>query len=203
MSKIWFTSDTHFFHNAIIDYCKRPIPGWMNREERVVEMNKQLITCWNERVGPSDEVYHLGDFAFCGITKAVEILKQLNGHKYLIRGNHDYGIAKKQGIIEHFQWIKDYYVLRVHDQHQDEEDENTFHQYHQPIVLCHFPILSWDGMSHGTWHLHGHCHGSLPATRMMRLDVGVDTNKMYPYSYEEIKNIMSMRSVVPVDHHGM
>lgn len=203
MPKIFFTGDTHFYHNAIIDYCARPIPGWMNKEERIAEMNKQLISKWNEKISPMDEVYHLGDFAFCGTTKAVEILKQLNGHKYLIRGNHDYGIANKQGIIEHFQWIKDYYVLRVQDIHQNEDEENKFTQYHQPIVLCHYPILSWDGMAHGSWHLHGHCHGSLPPTRMMRKDVGVDTNKMYPYEYMEIKNIMAMKSVVPVDHHGL
>jgi calcineurin-like phosphoesterase family protein len=194
--KIFFTGDTHFYHKAIIGYCNRPVVD-------VEEMNQQLIVKWNERIGPSDEVYHLGDFAFAGVGKAVEILEQLNGHKYLIHGNHDYGIAKKAGIIEHFQWIKDYYVLRVHDKHQNEEDETSFTQYHQPIVLCHFPILSWDHMSHGSWHLHGHCHGSLPTTRMMRMDVGVDTNNMYPYEYQEIKNIMAMRSIVPVDHHGM
>jgi len=57
-------------------------------------------------------------------------------------------------------------------------------------------------MQHGYWHLHGHCHGSLPPSNLKRLDVGVDTNKMHPYSYEEVKQIMIKRMIVPVDHHG-
>jgi len=206
----WFTSDTHFYHKAIIGYCNRPVtyrdPDTFEEttpQEWVEEMNRLLIERWNERISPQDEVYHLGDFAFAGKAKTVSILKQLNGIKYLIRGNHDHGIAKKEDIKPYFQWIRDYYELHVHDVHQDEEDETKFNQYHQSIVLCHYPILSWNGMSHGTWHLHGHCHGSLPPTRMMRKDVGVDTNNLYPYSYEEIKNIMKMKAFVPVDHHGM
>ena len=192
----WFISDTHFCHKAIIGYCNRPT-------ENVKEMNRLLIANWNSRIAPQDEVYHLGDFAFCGVQKGMEILEQLNGIKYLIRGNHDHGLAKKEGFKQHFEWIRDYHELHVHDIHQDEEDETKFNQYHQSIILCHFPILSWNGMAHGSWHLHGHCHGSLPPTRMMRKDVGVDTNKLMPYSYEEIKNEMAMKAIVPVDHHGL
>jgi calcineurin-like phosphoesterase family protein len=164
-------------------------------------MNALLISNWNSRIKPDDEVYHLGDFAFAGITKVVPILEQLNGKKYLIRGNHDYGIAKKPDFLKNFEWIKDYYLLKVHDSFIDEEE--NVKQYHQPIALMHFPILSWDGMAHGSWMLHGHCHGSLPQTKMMRMDVGVDTNNLFPYSYEEIKKIMTLRTIVPVDHHGL
>jgi calcineurin-like phosphoesterase family protein len=130
-------------------------------------------------------------------------LAQLNGIKHWIRGNHDYGLAKKPDVASFFQWIRDYYVLKVHDKLQSDEDEKEY-QYHQPIVLSHFPILSWDGMSHGTWHLHGHCHGSIDKTwnaTGTRMDVGVDTNNLYPYSYEDIKNHMALRTVTPVDHH--
>src|SRR5690606_13737518 len=119
--------------------------------------------------------------------------------KYWIRGNHDYSLAKKPEVAEHFEWIRDYYMLRVHDKY--EADNGDEQQFHQPIALMHFPILSWDGMHHGTWMLHGHCHGSLPDTGGQRMDVGVDTNNLYPYSYEDVKKRMVLRTVVPVDHH--
>ena len=189
----FFTSDTHWYHKNIIRFCNRPAVD-------VEEMNEILIQRWNERIKPQDHVYHLGDFAFCNKTKRLEIIRELNGIKHLIRGNHDPD-SNSWWTDAGFVWVRDYYVLRYHDQYENEEGE--LQQYHQPIVLCHFPILSWENMHHGSWHLHGHCHGSLPATRMMRMDVGVDTNNLYPYSYEEIKKIMVMRQVVPVDHHGV
>lgn len=204
---IWFTSDTHFYHKAIIKYCNRPVPDNYIFDVRdgvdvVAAMNEWLIKRWNEKVKPSDEVYHLGDFAFCGKTRRKEIIQRLAGIKYLVRGNHD---PDKEDFWKDagFEWVKDYYKLMVHDVYQDEEDETKFHQYHQPIILCHFPILSWDNMAHGSWHLHGHCHGSLPQTKMKRMDAGVDCNNWYPISYEEVKQIMVMRSIVPVDHHGV
>ena len=51
----FFTSDHHFGHRRIIDYCGRPYA-------HVDEMDEALIANWNARVGHSDVVYHLGDF---------------------------------------------------------------------------------------------------------------------------------------------
>lgn len=49
-------------------------------------MNKALTENWNSVVKPEDTVFHLGDFAFGGISK---FLPYLNGNITLIRGNHD------------------------------------------------------------------------------------------------------------------
>ena len=77
---IFFTSDTHFNHKAIISYCSRPF-------ESVEEMNDRLIDNWNQVVKPSDTVYHLGDFAlYCNDIE--QIRKKLNGKINLIQGNH-------------------------------------------------------------------------------------------------------------------
>lgn len=195
----YFTSDTHFWHKAIVGYCHRPFES---SGDFVQEMNNAIIQNWNSRITESDEVYFLGDFAFCGTNKALDILKRLKGIKFWIKGNHDHSLAKKPEVAKHFKWIRDYYTLRVPDTYENDEGELT--QYHQPIVLFHFPILSWDGMAHGAWHLHGHCHGSIDDTwnrTGLRMDVGVDTNKLLPYSYEDIKNIMALRTVTPIDHH--
>lgn len=185
---IYFTSDTHFWHKRILGYCKRP---WQSVEE----MNDGLIERWNARVTQNDEVWFLGDYAFSGTSKALEIYDRLNGQKRLIKGNHDHNSAKKLPWLS----VHDYLLIRPHIDYQ--KDDGEWAKTPHPIVLFHFPILSWDGMAHGSWHLHGHCHGSLADNGSLRMDVGVDPNDWYPVSLQDIQARMALRTVVPVDHH--
>lgn len=41
--EVWFTSDTHFYHENILRYCSRPFKD-------ISEMNETLIRRWNETV---------------------------------------------------------------------------------------------------------------------------------------------------------
>ena len=80
---IWFTSDTHFFHENIIFLNNRPYKS-------VQEMNEDLIHKWNTVVGLNDIVYHLGDVGMkCSPERLNLLLKRLNGKIHLIKGNHD------------------------------------------------------------------------------------------------------------------
>lgn len=185
---IYFTSDTHFWHKHIIGYCSRP---WASVEE----MNEGLIERWNARVTADDTVYFVGDFVFSGTTKAREIFDRLRGDKHLIVGNHDHATGKKMPWAS----VSDYLLIRPNLEYQD--DGGDFRKVPHPIVLFHFPILSWDGMAHGSWQLHGHCHGSLADNGSLRMDVGVDANNWEPVSLTEIQSRMALRTVVPVDHH--
>jgi calcineurin-like phosphoesterase family protein len=186
----WFTSDTHYWHRSIIGYCNRPAID-------VEAMNTMLIAKYKEKVKPEDTVYHLGDFAFCNQTRACEILEQLPGKKHWIVGNHDHKLIRQ--TEKYWTEITPYKLLMEHIKYKDDEGQSQ--QYHMPIVLFHFPILSWDGMAHGSWHLHGHCHGSLRDNGSLRLDMGVDCWNYSPVSLEEVQNEMALRTVVPVDHH--
>lgn len=67
---IYFTSDLHFYHDNIIKHTNRPYRGFE-------EMNKALVHNWNQRVGPQDEVYILGDVTMKGPVYAAEMLGQL------------------------------------------------------------------------------------------------------------------------------
>ena len=85
--EIWVISDTHFNHQNIIHFCKRPY-------ETAKEMNEKLVENWNSVVKPGDKVYHLGDVYMGGgfaREDTMALLKSLNGKKRLVLGNHDNG----------------------------------------------------------------------------------------------------------------
>lgn len=185
MGKSFWTSDPHFFHANIIKYCSRP---WAN----VYDMNEALIENWNSVVDYEDDVFVLGDVALLGGNpngkKEVEnILRRLNGNKYLIYGNHDkQAVRQAAGFIEKV----DYKTVTVNNQY---------------IVMSHYPMVTWHGSHRNSWMLHGHCHGTLArdmSTR--RLDVGVDVPmwNYTPVSFEQLKAEMDKVVFKPNDHHG-
>ena len=182
---VFFTSDTHYFHSNIIQFTKRPYGS-------LVEMHAAFIANWNEVVQQDDEVFHLGDVSFGSRGMTLGILNALKGRIRFIPGNHD----KKS-------WLRD----GRDDLLLPPLFERTFQwgAYTQKIVLCHFPLLTWNKASHGSWMLHGHSHGSLDERnkKTRRLDVGVDgIASMYPLKLELIAEIMKDREYEVVDSHG-
>jgi calcineurin-like phosphoesterase family protein len=174
---IFFTADTHFCHINAIKFCNRPF-------QNIEQMNKTLIENWNSRVAGGDDIYILGDFLFRGTgVEANEIVKKLNGKKYLIRGNHDRFLDNKDFDKSGFVWIKDYHVLYYEK---------------RKFVLFHYPIFEWDGYYRNSIHLYGHVHsgemsqkvaGALGGTAV---NVGTDVHNYYPVSIEEILKIASI-----------
>lgn len=185
-SKLWFASDFHFFHNNICEYSGRP---WTQAEN-----TERLIERWNSRVGEMDHVFHLGDFAFASHKKfpqVVEIIKELNGLITFIGGNHcDRRLWRmiEDAQIAHVVGIDNYKEIRV--------GENR-----RKVCMFHYPMETWNGAHHGAYHLHGHCHGSLPA-KGKRLDVGIDNHPDFQvFSWAEVKAHMDNQEIVIVDHH--
>jgi len=177
---IFFTSDHHFGHNNIIKFCNRPFGS-------IGEMNEELIKRWNEKVGPDDEVYHLGDFALGNPAEFTDIANRLNGTIYLINGNHDSAALNNK---KRFKWIKDYFELKV----KDDECANGV----QRIILFHYAMRVWRGDNRATWHLYGHSHNNLPDKEdKLAFDIGVDCHDFYPLSYNEVKAIMKTKKWEP------
>ena len=186
MSEIWFTSDTHFGHEAILKHSARPF-------DTVKEMYECIIENWRARVKPGDRIYHLGDFAFCRPERLVKIVRQLTGNLHFIHGNHDKGTDKV--LAGYVAWQGKYMELKIPDA--------ALHPHKRKIVLFHFPIESWNCRHHDAWHLHGHCHGQLPSPDWQpRVDVGVDVWNMAPVSYQEIREHMRTKHFRAIDHHG-
>lgn len=182
-NNIFWTSDTHFSHNNIIKYCRRPF-------NNVEEMNEALIKNWNSVVKPNDIVFHLGDFMFGNINRFWEYRSRLNGKIYFIHGNHDYELIEKGNLDGAFEFIGSQMKIIVDG---------------QKIYLNHFPLLTFDGIykDKPSWQLFGHVHSNkeLPGNsadewRLNYLmsnqyDVGVDNNHFTPISFEQVKQIIS------------
>lgn len=180
-SGVFFTSDTHFGHSKIIDYCKRPFSS-------IEEHDKTLIQNWNNVVGQDDTVFHLGDFAYGNSQFISNIIKQLNGNIILIKGNHD---LRNMNPTLYNMFSDAVYQARILI------DKQT-------VYLNHFPFLCFE---HGDINLYkdnysiqlfGHVHsGPLTSSEDVnrlnilfptQYDVGVDNNNFTPISWIDVKN---------------
>ena len=180
--KFYFVSDTHFMHENIIKYCKRPFKS-------IEENDEELIRRWNEKVPEDGIVFHLGDVAFGDPDKVDKILEQLNGTIYLVIGNHDW----RRIVNQHkwrFEMMTQQINMKIGKRH---------------IILNHYPMLAFSGAWRGedaTYQLFGHVHTSpytdegLDQQRMKMLftsqyDVGVDNNNFTPVSWKEVDQIIN------------
>lgn len=166
----FYTSDLHLSHANIIKYEDRPFSD-------IQEMDKTLIDKWNAKVNKKDEVYILGDFAFCDGDKANKLLMQLNGQKFLIKGNHDRFLKDKDFNKTLFGWVRDYYTIK--------DGGNV-------VVLFHYPIAVWDRQHYGSIHLYGHVHSNkddhhpLCCQLENAYNVGVDVCDYEPKTLREL-----------------
>ena len=170
-NKVYFTSDTHFYHNNIIRYCNRPFSS-------VEEMNDRIIENWNDKVSKDSIIFHLGDFAFCNERQLAELVPQLMGTIILIKGNHD---SKNNKFLESI-FTEVYSQLYI-----------TIEK--QSIYLNHFPLLCFPRRA---WNLFGHVHSKpgisnidtskLKYCTSTQYDVGMDLNNYTPISFYEVKD---------------
>ena len=182
--KVWFTSDPHFNHVNIIKYCKRPF-------DNVEDMNQVLIDNWNMVVDHDDLIICCGDFSLGSSKDAINVLKKLNGHKLLIRGNHEKSVLNSREAMDFFDGgVYDLLEVTI----LDEEVSDGF----QDIILCHYPMVVWDKSHRGSWQLFGHVHGMLDGDKRLspnQIDIGVDSNGFRPLSYQEIKEIITVQNL--------
>ena len=169
---LWFTSDTHFGHANAINFTNRPF-------DSVEEMEDAFVKNINERVKKDDVLYHLGDFSFrTTVEEAKRVRKRIKcKNVHLVKGNHDKDWSKPEN---EGTFILEPLVLNI-----KLEDGSK-------LACCHYPMLDWPALSHGSIHLHGHIHSSVEynlrnrANGDLRYDVGVDANNYAPISIEEV-----------------
>lgn len=186
-NKLWFTSDTHFGHSNVIKYSNRPF-------KTAQEMDESMIKSWNNSVSADDDIVILGDFSFHDKHKTEEILKQLNGIKHFVWGNHDKVIEKNYYLQKYFTSVNDMLKIKVDDEYRNSGV--------QEIICCHYAMSVWDKSHYTSWNLFGHSHGSfVPHKDSRQLDVGVDCWNWAPVSYNTLREIMKEKLGTFVDHH--
>ena len=173
---IFFTSDTHFNHANILRYC----PGRVTHigSDSIEDHNEWLIKVWNDKVGPKDRVFHMGDFALGRIEDSFPILDRLNGRKFLISGNHDVRHLKSAEFRSY--WEKIYFGYF--------EIEIKLNGKTTLICMCHYPLQTWNKAHYGSLCLHGHVHqNKVPHPMKNLVNVGVDHHPwLAPFSKEEL-----------------
>ena len=167
MANIFIISDTHFGHANILNF-KRDDGAPVRAFSCVEEMDQHMIDRWNSVVRPQDHVYHLGDVAMK--KTSIETVGKCNGHKRLVRGNHD--IFRTKDYLPFFEEI---YGIRVLD----------------GLIFTHIPIHP-ESLGRFKANVHGHVH-ALPHKHYgpRYYNVSVEVIDYTPVSLEDLKKRLS------------
>lgn len=200
--RVWFTADLHVGHRNISRYCGRPFP---DTDDGVREMDEALVAAWNDRVGPDDVVWVLGDVAMGAIERSLDRVAQMRGTKRLVAGNHDRCWEGHDDTKRAKGWRTRYHeagFVTIDDGAELEVDGRT-------VRLAHFP---YRGDSHaddrfeahrpvddGSWLLHGHVHTTWRQDGH-QINVGVDAWGGRPMAASELVSLLNAgpRSLRPL-----
>lgn len=173
MSRVFVTSDSHFFHHRILEFEKEARPF-----SSVEEMNEVLVDRWNSVVGKRDLVWHLGDVCF-GRLENLWILDRLNGQKKLILGNHD--VHPASIYLKYFRDVK---ACVKYDK----------------CILTHIPVHDSQFYRFEA-NVHGHLHskrvmsdngwGLIPDPRY--INVSVEQTSLAPIEWADIRRMLNER----------
>ncbi len=193
----WFTADLHFGHANIIRYCDRPFSD-------AQQMNEAMIDNWNERVGPNDTVFVVGDFALGTIADTLPLAAALAGHKVLIAGNHDrcFRDLSQKADVKSAQMKVRNWEQRYLEAGFDRiiHDRTTVQIGDVTALVCHFPYagdvshderyVSARPTDNGEWLIHGHIHEKWLQSKRM-INVGVDVWGFRPVAETEIAALIA------------
>lgn len=160
----YFTADTHLGDDSIRRFFGRPFRS-------AAEMDQAIIAGCSS-VGAGDHLWIVGDFAACGTgdlrDRARAAFDALPGRKHLVRGNHD-----PDWVCRELAWDS------VHDLVEIEADGLR-------MVLCHYPLVTWNGVRDGAVQVFGHVHDRWPGAQG-QVNAGVDLWQFKPISVAQVE----------------
>lgn len=185
---------------------EKPLWSWRGFSS-VEEHDEENIKRWNEKATDETIGFLAGDTCF-GKDAEKNLLFLLKSIKfselYLLPGNHFAGwhqlfnsrsgnelLLDNKTVI----FVPNYLELIIKG---------------QPIVISHYPILSWNGQARGSWMLYSHVHGNLEKSEVGRMyvnssaksyEISVEKNK-HPVSFADLSELFKEKPNVSFDHHG-
>ena len=224
----FFVSDLHWGHNKDFIYTKRLNLATNKRYTSVQEHDEGIISAWNSVCNKESIVFNLGDICFNDSDgkNFKTLMRRLNFAKhYILWGNHTSG--HRQVYLE---------LIKSAFPELAKEGENGIDITHEvyplaynvdgdvnkqvifvpsyieaqinstKLMLCHYPVISHNGVGKGFYHLCGHSHASCEFTNKnigkgRRLDVGIESFGR-PINLIEVKNHLQNRTFDSFDHHN-
>lgn len=189
--QVYFTSDLHFGHRNVINFCNRPFSD-------VKEMDRILVENYNSVVQNQDIVFILGDLFWFSDSRAIQkTLNKLAGKEiYILPGNHDDFQHYYRVVDPRIHLLSDVAVVWIGYPNKSLEE----------IWLSHYPMLTWPHRTKGKLQLFGHIHTGpnrinlknsidvpgkdLELRSGQQYDVGVDNNCYKPVSLAQINLLL-------------
>lgn len=164
MANIFLWSDTHFDHANILTFTRED-GSLLRNFASIEEMNARMIDACNSVVKPQDKLYHLGDVAMSAA--GIAHIARCNGHKRLIRGNHD-----SHDLERYTPFFEEIYGTRLIDR----------------LLLSHIPIHP-ESLGKAVANVHGHVHNNVPQGHFgpRYYNVSVEAIDYTPVALEDLK----------------
>lgn len=174
----YFSSDWHLSHKATIEKLHRPF-------QSVEEMNTTIINNMLD-IPKGSILYFLGDIGRKreGIEDFFNALKKRKDLQFhWILGNHDKKLYKQ--YVRYCNSISDIKEVKL---------ESTGDK----VILCHYPMISWNRSHWNSFHLYGHHHSnsddrSLFTLPGKRVNVNCEFWNYKPLSEQQIVDFMKTK----------
>jgi calcineurin-like phosphoesterase family protein len=203
--KIWFMSDLHLGHDK----------PFILKPRNYSDIQEALNDTWKvigETIGPDDIVFNLGDPVVGAGPNSLDYAKRLIHlpckQQYFVWGNHNAGIKQiydESMRILHPDLFLDCYVYPLPVPFSNFTFLGDYCELHIdkiPVILSHYPIASWNHLSKGGFHIHGHSHRNMKEDlNLKRIDVSWDYKKR-PIEWNEIRRELEKRTTISPDHHS-
>jgi calcineurin-like phosphoesterase family protein len=163
-------------------------------DRSLLKCNYHQFKCILEAYGHSDgSINGKGIIIYSAKKEEMDLLQELS-----VRSGHSATLHKRNhGYSGKLQYQLSVYPNTHVTHHFNKADYEYVSNEHFWCIKCP-PNENFFMRRNGKVHLTGNCHGNIQNLNksIKRMDVGVDTNNFYPYSYQEIKEIMKSKTEI-------